>query len=285
MKPIAIRLNDGLVKKLDEVAQRTLSSRSEVIRSALSVYFALLDNIGFYFKPSLPIKNIDLYFDRNVAYFDLGNFVSVAAMSVTYGGVGEKDSDDKIQLEVVAEVMASQLFVESSCRFVNPLVILLSTGNDFEYSLKFFNLFKKAVEKRMSSKIFLVGHEDVFSTFQSFFSATLIGTRDLSVKNTPERGDNIYLWGKVLKKRILIEDLPKPSDVVKIVGLVKSGIASAVFPVKIDGFAQVASYAASLAGGKLRLYHDPGGCPATAILICSKNDLSNYGCEKLGEIL
>lgn len=285
MKVITIRLNDDLVNKLDEVARKTLSSRSETIRSALAVYFSLLDNIGFYFKPSIGIKNLDLSFERNVANLDLGNFISIAVLNVSYGGVGEKEMDEKTDLVLVSEVMANQLFVESVCRFIEPKIILLSTGNDFDYSKKFFEIFSKSIERRVKVKTFLVEVEEVFNTFQSFFSANLIGLRDMSLKNIPQRGDSIYLWGKVVKKQIKLEDLPKPSDLLKIVEMVKSGIANAIFPVKIDGVENVARYAASIAGGKLELYQNPGGGPATSVLVCSKNDLEKFGCKKIGEII
>ncbi len=284
MKSVTVRLNDRMVSKLDEVARKTLSSRSETIRSALAVYFSLLENIGFYFKPSIPVRNIDLTIERNVAYLDLGNFISVAVLNVSYAGVGEKEMDEKKDLSLVSEVMANQLFVESTCRFINPNVILLSTGNDFVYSKKFFEIFSKAIGRRLKARTLLVESEEVFDTYQSFFSATLLGVRDMSLKNVPQRGDSMYLWGKVVKKEIKLEDLPKPSELLKIVELVEKGVASAVFPIKIDGVEKAAYHASSIAGGKPILYFDPGGCPATAVLICSKSDLEKFGCKKIGEI-
>ncbi len=284
MNSITVRLNESMAKKLDEVARRTLSSKSEAVRSALAVYFSLLDNIGFYFKPSIPIKNIDMEFERNAAYLDLGNFISVAVLNVTYGGVGEKEMDEKVDLALVSEVMANQLFVESACRFIDAKAILISTGNEYEYSKKFLLLFSKSIKRRFKAETFLVDHEEVFKTHQTFLSATLLGIRDMSLKNVPKRGDAIYLWGKVVKKEIKFEDLPDPLELLKIVELVRSKVANAIFPVKMDGVESVANYAASIAGGKLMLYQNPGGCPATAVLICSSNDLEKFGCRKIGEI-
>ncbi|WP_456329280.1 ribbon-helix-helix protein, CopG family [Archaeoglobus sp.] len=72
MKLVSLRLENELVEKLDEVARKTLQSRSEIIRSSIALYLSLLENIGFYFKPSLPIRNADVYEERNAVNIDLG---------------------------------------------------------------------------------------------------------------------------------------------------------------------------------------------------------------------
>ncbi|MET1124484.1 MAG: CopG family transcriptional regulator [Archaeoglobaceae archaeon] len=284
MKPVAIRLSEDVLKKLDEVARRTLSSRSEVVRSALAVYFALIENLGFYFKPSLPVKTFDVFVERDAVNVDLGNMLSISVVNVSYAGVGEMGLDEKAELSLVAEVMASQLFVEAECRFVEPLVIAVVTGNDFDYSRRFCRTFASAVGKRMKAKVFLASCEEVFDTRQSFFAATLVGIRDMRFRNEPRRGDSIYLWGKLVRRDVRLEDLPSVEGVKRIVSLRKSGEASGVFPVKSDGVKAVASYAASLAGGRAEVEVD-GSCPATAIIVTSDEDLSRYGCSKIGEIV
>jgi len=286
MKVVSLRLDSRTVEKLDEVARRTLASRSEVIRSALAVYIALLENIGFYFKPSLPFRNVDVYEERNAVNVDLGNLTSVTILSVSYGGVGEKELDFRRDLHVVAEVMANQLVVESICRFVKPLVIMLSTANDFEYSMRFFRLFRSAMKRRENVKVMLAGVESFFETKQSGFSCTLVGLRDMSVRNSPRRGDRIFFFGNSKNTSQLdLDDLLDVDVVRKLAELVRNGRATAIFPIKSGGLEEVANYAASLAGGRACIVENRQGCPATAVLLTSEYGLSEFGCEEVGEIL
>ncbi len=43
MKLISLRLEDELIRRIDEVARRTLQSRSEIIRSSIALYLSLLE--------------------------------------------------------------------------------------------------------------------------------------------------------------------------------------------------------------------------------------------------
>ncbi len=286
MRPVTVRLSRELVEKLDEVARKTLSSRSEIVRSALVMYFSLLENVGFYFKPSPLIRNVDVYVERNAVNLDLGNLSSISVISLSYGGVGEAELDKRRELTLVAEVMASQLFVEAICRFVEPLVVAVSTANDLSYSLRFLKLFRDAFLKRANASIILASCEETFETRQSALFCTLVGMRDMSVRNQPRRGDAIYLWGKVVKSEELKpEDLPDAGKVRNLANLVRSGEATAVFPVKSAGVEEVANFAASIAGGRAKLRASYGGCPATAIVLTSAKDLTAYGCEEIGEII
>ncbi len=283
---VTFRLDDRLVEKIDEIARKTLMSRSEVIRSALAVYLTLLENIGFYFKPTLPIRNIDVYEERNAVNVDLGNLTSVTVFTVSYGGVGEEELDFKRDLRLVAEVMANQLMVESVCRFVRPLVVTLSTINDFDYSIRFFRHLKSFLTRLGDAKLILASVENFFPTKQSGFVCTLIGLRDMSVRNSPKRGDKIFFYGKsVNTAELRREDLLNIDKVKELAELVRAGKASAIFPVKSGGVSEVAEYAASLAGGKAYVRDSRKGCPATAVVITSENDLGDYGCEEVGEIL
>ncbi|WP_202318676.1 ribbon-helix-helix domain-containing protein [Archaeoglobus neptunius] len=285
MKLISLRLDEKIVDRIDEIGRKTLMSRSEVIRNAIAMYISLLENIGFYFKPSLPVKNVDVYTERNAVYVDMGNLTSIASMAVTYAGVGEKELDERESLEVVAEVMASQLFVEATCRFVEPLAVMILTGNELDYSVRFQHAFRKAFEKRVKAKkILLASVEEVFSSNYSFFAANLIGLRDMSVRNEPQRGDSIFLWGKLMKAKIIIENLPDPDELRRLANLVRVGEVSAIFPIKSGGVRDAANFAASLAGGRAEVTVD-GSCPASAVILCSNSDLSKYGCVKVGEII
>ncbi len=285
MKVISIRLDDEFINKIDEISKKTLMSRSEVIRSALAVYISLLENIGFYFKPTHPIKNIDVYEERNAVNLDLGNLTSVTVFSVTYGGVGEKKFDYFRKLEFVAEVMANQLIVESICRFVKPLVVMVSTINDFRYSIKFLKNLKNAIQKREKVKVILSSVENFFETNQSGFSCTLVGIRDMSVRNSPQRGDKIFFYGRsVNSSELRPEDLLEISKVKELADLVRKGIATSIFPVKSGGVSEVAEYIAALSGGRA-YYENLEGCPATAVVLTSEKNLTKFGCLEIGEIL
>ncbi len=286
MKTVSIRLNERAIKKIDEIARKTLMSRSEVIRSALAVYVSLLENIGFYFKPSFPVRNIDVYEERNAVNVDLGNLTSVTVITVSYGGVGEKDRDFRRSLELVAEVMANQLIVESICRFVTPLVVMLSTTNDFQYSMEFLKMLKDAVKRREKVKVVLASVESFFETNQSGFFCTLVGLRDMTVRNSPRRGDRIFFFGKSVNAGMLKkEHLLDVKKVRRLADLVRDGTATAIFPVKSGGLKEVAAYAASLAGGRAHITSDLEGCPATAVTITSDRNLADFGCREVGEIL
>lgn len=286
MKLISLRLEDELVEKLDEVARRTLQSRSDIIRSSIALYLSLLENIGFYFKPSLPFRNVDVYEERNAVNVDLGNLTSVSVLSVSYGGVGELELDFKRNIEFVAEVMANQVAVETLCRFVTPLLVMLNSTCDFFYTHSFFRAFSEAIKKRMNVRTMLAGYEEIFETKQSGFVATVVGLRDMRARNSPRRGDKIYFFGKsVSGPDLCAEDLLSMKDVEKLVGLVKDERASAIFPVKSGGLKEVADFAAALAGGKALLFETRKGCPATAVMLTSAHDLSDHGCEQVGEIL
>ncbi|WP_086975995.1 ribbon-helix-helix domain-containing protein [Archaeoglobus fulgidus] len=286
MKLVSLRLEEGLIEKIDEVARKTLQSRSEIIRSSIALYLSLLENIGFYFKPSLPMKNVDVYEERNAVNVDLGNLTSVSVLSVSYGGVGELELDFRRDLGFVAEVMANQVAVETHCRFITPLLVMLTSTCEFLYTHTFFRMFSEAIRERMKVRTMLAGYEEFFETKQSGFVATVVGLRDMSTRNSPRRGDRIYFFGNAVSGAELSEEeLLDMADVERLVGLVKEGKASAIFPVKSGGLKEVADYAAALAGGKAMLFEKRGGCPATAIVLTSAEDLSGYGCELVGEIL
>jgi len=286
VKLVSLRLEEELIEKIDEVARKTLQSRSEIIRSSIALYLSLLENIGFYFKPSLPMRNVDVYEERNAVNVDLGNLTSVSVLSVSYGGVGELELDFRRDLGFVAEVMANQVAVETYCRFITPLLVMLTSTCDFLYTHNFFRMFSEAVRERMKVRTMLSGYEEFFETKQSGFVATVVGLRDMSTRNSPRRGDRIYFFGNSVNGPELSEEhLLNMADVERLVGLVREGKASAIFPVKSDGLQEVADYAAALAGGKAMLFDKRGGCPATAIVLTSAEDLSGYDCELVGEIL
>ncbi len=286
MKLISIRLDEKMVGKIDEVARKTLMSRSEVVRNSIAMYLSLLENIGFYFKPSLPIRNVDVYEERNAVNVDLGNLTSVTVMSVSYGGVGELDGDSKRELSFVAEVMANQIAVESICRFVTPLLVMLSTTCSFNYSYRFFRYLSEKIKVKLGVRTTLSGCEEVFETRQSGFVATLVGLRDMSVRNSPKRGDKIFFYGRdVAGEGLKRGDLVDVGKVRELAELVRRGVATSILPVKSGGLRDVATLAASLAGGRAVIEVDRKGSPATAVVLTSPSDISEYGCEEVGEIL
>ncbi|HDN73779.1 MAG TPA: ribbon-helix-helix protein, CopG family [Archaeoglobus sp.] len=283
---VAFRLDDKIIKKIDEIAGKTLMTRSEVIRNALTVYLMLLENIGFYFKPSFPLKNIDVYEERNAVNIDLGNLMSISVFTISYGGVGEKKLDFRRNLEFVAEVMANQLIVESICRFISPIIVLVSTANDFEYSKKFFQSLDSALNKHFKVKLILASTEDLFRTEQSGFSCTLVGIRDLSVKNIPKRGERIFFYGRSVNTSDLkIDDLLNVDKLRELAELVRGGMASSIFPVKSMGLVETAQYVASLAGGRAVIKCQKSGGPGTAVILTSSKELEGFGCEEVGEII
>ncbi|WP_456469246.1 ribbon-helix-helix domain-containing protein [Archaeoglobus sp.] len=286
MKLVSLRLDEKTVERIDDVARKTLMSRSEVIRNSIAIYLTLLENIGFYFKPSLPIRNIDVYEERNAVNVDLGNLTSVTVLSVSYGGVGELELDFKKDLSFVAEVMANQAAVETFCRFVTPLLVTLSTTCEFDYTHKFFRQFSKAVREKLNVRVTLSGYEEFFESKQSGFVCTVVGLRDMAVRNSPKRGDKIFFYGKgVSGESLTSDDLLDVKKVIELSDLVREGKASSIFPVKSGGLSEVANLAASLAGGRAYILGDRKGCPATAIVLTSDNDLTEFGCEYVGEIL
>ncbi len=286
MKLVSLRLDEKTVERIDDVARKTLMSRSEVIRNSIAIYLTLLENIGFYFKPSLPIRNIDVYEERNAVNVDLGNLTSVTVLSVSYGGVGELELDFKRDLSFVAEVMANQAAVETFCRFVTPLLVTLSTTCEFDYTHKFFRQFSKAVREKLNVRVTLSGYEEFFESKQSGFVCTVVGLRDMAVRNSPKRGDKIFFYGKgVSGESLTSDDLLDVKKVIELSDLVREGKTSSIFPVKSGGLSEVANLAASLAGGRAYLLGDRKGCPATAVVLTSDNDLTEFGCEYVGEIL
>lgn len=286
VKLISLRIEDELAEKIDEVARKTLQTRSEIIRGALGLYLTLLENIGFYFKPSLPMKNVDVYEERNAVNVDLGNLTSVCVFNVSYGGVGELELDLKRDLSFVAKVMANQIAVEAYCRFVSPLLVLLASTCRFGYTYSFFRELSQEVMKKLGVRVALTGCEDVFETRQSGFVATLVGLRDMRVKNSPKRGDKVYFYGSSVAGEMLREEHLLNIDRVKnFAEMVRRGVANSIFPVKSGGLEEVANFAASLAGGRAILFDFREGCPATAVVLTSQNDLTDEGCELVGEIL
>lgn len=127
---------------------------------------------------------------------DFGNLTSVTVLNVSYGGVGELELDLKRDLSFVAEVMANQLAVEVICRFVNPLLVMLSTTCNFEYTHEFFRHLSRAVKERLNVRVMLSGYEEFFESRQSGFVCTVVGLRDMTTKNSPRRGDKIFFYGK-----------------------------------------------------------------------------------------
>ncbi|AIY89208.1 ribbon-helix-helix domain-containing protein [Geoglobus acetivorans] len=283
MKVVNLRLDESIVDRLDEISSKLLISRSELIRQAITIYLSLIENIGFYFKPSLLAPKLDVYAERNAISVDLGNNVSLAVFSVAYGGIGRKEGDWlRVDVERVAEIMAYQIEVESLCRFSKPLAILLFSGNELEYALEFYRSFRKKVRER----VVLTDSEDFAETVQSFFGAAVIGLRDMSVKNVPERGDKIFLYGKILSGGELVGgELPDTALFRKLAELVSEGRANSIFPVKGDGVREACLYAASVAGGKLNIADtEDRGCPATAVIVTAKQIPLEGGVE-IGEIL
>lgn len=283
MKIVNLRLDDEIVKKLDEMSSKLLISRSELIRQAITIYISLIENIGFYFKPSLIFPKLDVYAERNSLSFDLGNNLSLSTFSITYGGIGEKEGDWlKAEVERVAEVMAYQIEVENICRFGEMLGALIFSGNEIEYALKFY----RSMKERLRGKVILADSEDFAETKQSFFGATVVSLRDMRVKNVPERGDKIFLYGKLMSaQQLLNEVLPDLNLFKELARLVSEGRANSIFPVKGDGVREVCYYASSIAGGKLKLneFRD-AGCPATAVIVTAKEMPLDGGIE-IGEIL
>ena len=283
MKIVNLRLNDELVERIDRISSKMLVSRSEVIRQALTLYLSLIDNLGYYFKPSVISPKLEVYEERNSISFDLGNYLSLTIFSVVYGGIGEKENDWlKSDLERVAEIMAYQIRVESICRFIEPLAVKISTGNDLEYSVRFYRNFMKFFEGR----VILAENEDIGRTDQSFFVSTVSGLRDMRMKNVPKRGDRIYLYGRVMSgEELLSREMPDIGIFEKLAKIVSEGKASSIFPVKGDGLRSACLYASSVAGGRLRMVRDVNGpCPATAVIVTS-SQLPLEGGVEVGEIL
>ncbi|ADC65115.1 putative transcriptional regulator, CopG family [Ferroglobus placidus DSM 10642] len=282
MRIVNLRLEDKIVEKLDEISSKFLISRSELIRQAIVMYLSALENLGFYFKPSVLLPKLDVYEERNSISIDFGNFTSLTVLSFSYAGVGEKERDLKVELERVAEILANQVKVESLTRFVEPFVGLLSTGNDIEYSLRFFRLLKNFLNFRL----IIASSENVMETKESFFSLTVVGMRDMKVRNSPKRGEKIFLYGKILKEKELVKERGIDVKLVeKLVEFVKNGKASSIFAVKSDGLLQTCSMAASLAGGKLVMKkRDEKGCPATAVIVTAE-EMPLPGGIEVGEIV
>ncbi len=283
MKIVNLRLNAELVERIDEIASKMLVSRSEVIRQALTLYLSLIDNLGYYFKPSVISQKPEVYEERNSISFDLGNYLSLTIFSVVYGGIGEKDEDWlSAPLNRVAEIMAYQIRVESICRFMSPLAVKILTGNDLEYSVRFYRHFSRMFEGR----VILAENEDIGKTDQSFFVSTVAGLRDMRVKNIPKRGDRIYLYGRILKgEELLNEKLPDIRMFENLANMVSDGKINSIFPVKGDGVKSACLYASSVAGGRLRMVRNvDGSCPATAVIVTSPQPPFEGGIE-IGEIL
>jgi len=283
MRVVNLRLDEGVIEKIDRISSKLLISRSEVIRQALTLYFSLIENIGFYFKPSIFQPKLEIYEERNSLSVDLGNNLSLTVFSIAYGGIGELENDWlEAEITRVAEIMAHQVKVESLCRFTKPLAIQISTGNYLDYSLRFYREFSK----RIDCRVVLAESENIAETKQSFFSATVVGVRDMKIKNIPRRGDRIFLYGKVVSgKRILDVRLPKLSEIKRLVDKVRDGKISSIFPVKGDGVLNACFYAASIAGGRLRVKERLNeGCPATALIVTSK-EKPTEDCLEIGEIL
>ncbi len=283
MKIVNLRLDENVVKKLDEVSSKLLISRSEVIRQALTLYLSLIENIGFYFKPSVFIPKFDIYEERNAISIDLGNNATLTIFNISYGGIGEKKLDwVEVDVERVAEIMSYQIKVECICRFVNPLAIMISTGNEIEYSVDFLRNLKKYLKIR----IILSESEEIAETNQSFFNANVIGWRDMKVKNIPKRGEKIYLYGRILSGRELINaELPDIRIFERLADMVKSKDISSIFPVKGDGLINACLYASSIAGGRLKIHKKiNGACPATAVIITAEKDPLDGGIF-IGEII
>jgi len=279
---VNFRIDKNLVKRLDELSSKFLISRSELIRHAIVLYLSTLENLGFYFKPSLVIPKMDFYEERNSVTFDLGNFITISSFVISYAGIGEKENDSiTTSLDKVAEIMANQAKIECLCRFIEPKVALLSTGNDVEYSLRFLKEFKS----KFNGKVILASSENIVSTTQSFFSINIIGMRDIKIRNTPKRGDRIFLYGEILNGEEVIDKRGiSVKKVEKLRNAVIEGKANSIFPVKSDGLYSVCNYAASIAGGKavLRVKGDKG-CPSTAVIVTADEKPLNGGIE-IGEI-
>lgn len=282
MKIVNLRLDERVVKKLDEISSKLLVSRSEVIRQALTLYISLIENIGFYFKPSVFSPKFDIYEERNSLSIDLGNNLSLSVFSLSYGGIGEKEWDWlKSPLERVAEIMAFQIRVECICRFTKPLAVMISTGNELEYTSKFLRLLKKYLRTR----ILLSENEEIAKTRQSFFNAIVIGWRDMNVKNIPRRGDKIFLYGEILNGEDLLQrDLPDIRIFKFLAEKVKKREANSIAPVKGDGLLNACLYLSSIAGGRLKFKFRDKGCPATAVLVTSE-EMPMEGGVEVGEIL
>lgn len=283
MRIVNLRLDEKIVERIDEISSKLLISRSEVIRQALTLYISLIENIGFYFKPSVFSPRLDIYEERNSLYVDLGNNFSLSVFNVVYGGIGAKKGDWlRADIERVAEIMAYQIEVESVCRFIQPLAVEISTGNELEYGMKFYRKFREV----FGGRVVFTDSEDIARTDQSFFSAVVVGVRDMRVKNIPKRGEKLFLYGKIMRgEELLRENPPDISVFRKLADMVKEGKVSSIMPVKGDGLKNVCIYAASIAGGKLRMRTDfDGGCPATAVVVTAEEIPLEGGIE-VGEIL
>ncbi|WP_456478555.1 ribbon-helix-helix domain-containing protein [Geoglobus ahangari] len=283
MRIVNLRLDERIVERIDEISSKLLISRSEVIRQALTLYISLIENIGFYFKPSVFSPKLDIYEERNGIYVDLGNNLSLSVFNIVYGGIGEKEGDWlKAGVERVAEIMAYQIEVESICRFIQPLAVELSTGNELDYGMRFYRRFREL----FSGRVVFADSEDVAKTDQSFFSAVVVGVRDMRVKNIPKRGEKIFLYGRVMRGEELLRDNPPDLSVFRrLAEMVKDGKVSSIMPVKGDGIRNACIYAASIAGGRLRMRAEiDGGCPATAVIV-SAEEMPLAGGVEVGEIL
>ncbi len=270
---INLRLDEEVVRKLDTLSSKLLISRSELIRQSLTLYFSLLDNIGFYFKPSIARLPLDIYEDRNAIHIDLGSFNSISVFTISYGGVGELEQDEiKADMDVVVRTLARQIEIESVCNFADIRAVLLSTANSLHYSMRIVRELRKALKKR----VLLSSYEGISRTRQTAINATVVGFRDLSVRNSPRRGDKIYLFGRPLSGTELIERFDEAVSVDKVRELaegVKTGELSSIFPVKSEGVGAVVAHAASLAGGKALTFTNDeldAGCPATAVIVTAE---------------
>ncbi len=283
MKVVNLRLEDEIVKKLDEISSKFLISRSELIRQAIVMYLSVLENIGFYFKPSVIVPKFDVYEERNTLSIDIGNFSTLSVLNLSYAGIGELDGDGlKADVGVVAKILAKQTMVECYSRFIVPIAALLSTGNNVEYSVRIL----KELRDLFDFRVILTSVESTIKTRETFISLTILGIRDLKVKNVPKRGDKIFLYGEVLSgEELLKKDGVDPKLVKKLSDLVKEGKASSIFPVKSDGILSACNLAAALAGGKLVVRTvENKGCPATAVIVTAEEMPLSGGIE-IGEIV
>lgn len=284
MKPVNVRLPENLIDKMDRVAKQVSLSRSEIVRQALTLYVALMKNLGRFLR--VPIQALE---QPGVSVVKRGDLLLLRMLNgqvfvvgcSSSGGIGSKPNDKvKVDGYTLGRFMSRVALIDVLASGAKPLAVTVTLSVErSEYG--------RSILKGVKDEALKVGvdpdsavkenFEDNVVTDETGLGVVAIGIaseEELKI-GTSKRGDVVIAIGepKVGIEVLQAEREKRIVDPRDVVILSKARFIHDIAPVGSYGIAQEAKHLAYSAGLKLKLKRRTGvelsksAGPATVVLV------------------
>jgi len=211
MEPVNIRLPEVKLKKLDALAAKSGTTRSEVIRHALTIYFQILENIGgFIDLRSLKIAPDTVSSTKwgDLVIMRLANGRVFVLANSSSGGIGPKRGDSvNLDGKLLGQLMARTVLIKALSSGAQPVGLVVNLSVEFfPTGALIFQGVREEAHKIQSLDI-LEGHtEENIETSQTGIGITALGIcieRELKIGNSMKNDIIIAIGDPKVGKEVL----------------------------------------------------------------------------------